>query len=311
MWLLFTQIPIGSVKSAFTSVNVALFALAGALMFVHQVLVAYSWYLILVAQKDSVSFWRVLQVHFIGNFFGVFMPTSVGMDVLRAYGLSRYLRRGVTAASSMFLSRVVGYLIFFALALAIALPVALQTDNGPLFWFVLTMAIGFVAGVWAILHPRALSLLGFLLRRIRLAGLVEKLREFQAGILAFRTRKGVLLRLAVWSLLYQVVGIYLHYLIGRSLGIDIALHYYFIYVPIIMAITLLPVSVGGLGTRELAFVAFFTPLGASNAEALSLSLLMFVLGLAIALVGGLLYWGSSQPEAVAREKQIETQSHEV
>ena len=38
--------------------------------------------------------------------------------------------------------------------------------------------------------------------------------------------------------------------------------------PIFMAVTLLPISIGGIGVREGAFVYFFVPIGLTTSEAL-------------------------------------------
>jgi len=80
--------------------------------------------------------------------------------------------------------------------------------------------------------------------------------------------------------------------VGHSIGIQLGMAYYFIYVPIIMAITIIPLSLAGIGIREGAFVFFFVPLGVPAAKALTLSLLLFVQMLIIALLGGILFMTS-------------------
>lgn len=294
------KIDVGEIVRAFRGVGIGLFALASAVFLVQQVLVAYSWQLLLKAQQSRVPFARVLQVHFIGTFFGIFMPTSVGMDVVRAFALSKHLKNGVDAVTSMFVSRVVGYLVFFAMALLVAVPVARMTHNQLLFWVVLAMAAVFVAAVWLVLHPRFLRPVAYLFGKIKLQRLVPKLEAFQNGIAALRRKRGLMLQVLLLSVAYQAVGILVIYLTGLSLQIAVGIQYYFIYVPLIMAITILPLSIAGIGVREGAFVFFFTPLGASEAQALTLSLLLFVQMLGLAVVGGLAYWVSG----LARVRQI-------
>jgi hypothetical protein len=52
----------------------------------------------------------------------------------------------------------------------------------------------------------------------------------------------------------------------------------------------LPLSFGGVGIREAAFLFFFLPLGnASPAEILSLSMSSYLLALMAGLLGGLIY----------------------
>jgi len=302
MAFLLYKVPISELKQAFSLLNVPLFAGAAGLFFLHQFLTAYCWQITLSAQNNAISIWRVVKVHFVGNFFGVFMPTSIGMDIVRTYSLSRQIKNGVDAASSMFVSRVVGYLVFFGIALVVAVPVVQKTGNVLFLWVVLAASTSFVVGCWVLVQPRFLKLVNLVFQRIRLGKIGDKLLHVQQGIIAFRNKKAALTKLIIWSALYQLLGIYIHYLVGISLGINVEFKYYFIFVPVIMAVTILPLSLGGIGTRELAFVALFSPLGVLKAQSLTLSLLLFALGVAVALFGGILYWTSERGEKKQPEK---------
>ena len=53
---------------------------------------------------------------------------------------------------------------------------------------------------------------------------------------------------------------------------------YFVFIPIILLVMLLPVTVNGLGTSQLAFAWLFTQAGVPEAHAVALSLLFVALG---------------------------------
>jgi hypothetical protein len=57
----------------------------------------------------------------------------------------------------------------------------------------------------------------------------------------------------------------------------------------ITAAALIPLSLNGLGIREGASVLLFSRVGITNAQALSLSLLMLLVGLLTGLIGGVIY----------------------
>ncbi|MCK4822914.1 flippase-like domain-containing protein, partial [bacterium] len=65
--------------------------------------------------------------------------------------------------------------------------------------------------------------------------------------------------------------------------------YFFLFVPIISVLTMLPISLNGIGIREGAFVFFFTKVGISSAQALSMSILTYTIVLLASLIGGLIY----------------------
>jgi hypothetical protein len=91
----------------------------------------------------------------------------------------------------------------------------------------------------------------------------------------------------------QILRIVQAYCLGRSLGIAVGVAAYFAFIPVILLIMLLPITVNGLGTSQAAFVWFFARAGVPNAPAFALSLLFVGLGIVGNLPGGVLYALSS------------------
>ncbi|MBM3255830.1 MAG: hypothetical protein FJZ08_05970 [Candidatus Omnitrophica bacterium] len=79
------------------------------------------------------------------------------------------------------------------------------------------------------------------------------------------------------------------YITALSLGVNINPIYFFIFIPVVGAITLLPISIGGLGVRENITVLFFASVGVSHNLALAISLLNSFFILIFGLIGGLAY----------------------
>ena len=64
---------------------------------------------------------------------------------------------------------------------------------------------------------------------------------------------------------------------------------YFIIVPLIMLLIMLPISVNGIGVREGSFVAFFRLMGVPPAESFAISFGVSVLTTLITALGGIFY----------------------
>jgi glycosyltransferase 2 family protein len=77
--------------------------------------------------------------------------------------------------------------------------------------------------------------------------------------------------------------------LGRALGIEAGLVMYFIFIPIVLLIMLLPITVSGLGTSQGAFGWLFGTIGVPAAAAVALSILFVALGIVGNLPGGVLY----------------------
>lgn len=287
--LLIWKSNLGDLLNVMANADLRLYVAAFALFLFQQVVVTYCWQLLLVAQSNAVPFLKTLQVHFVGSFFGTFLPSSISMDVVRAYHLSRHLRRGVDAASSMFVTRVAGFGINFLLALIVAVPVCRASNDFQILWTVAILTCAFFAAIWVILHRWSLQLLSSLLRRFNLAKIADKLLHVRESILEVAVSKSAMLKMLALSVFFQILGVVIIYVVGRGLSIDLGFWHYCIYVPLITAIAVLPVSVLGIGIREGAFVFFFTQAGVPKAAALSLSLLLFSQSLLMAAMGGIWY----------------------
>jgi hypothetical protein len=79
------------------------------------------------------------------------------------------------------------------------------------------------------------------------------------------------------------------YFVGLSLGLQVSFIYFLIFLPIIGAITLLPIALGGLGLREGLFVVYFAKAGVVKQLALAMSLLSFSFIVFYGAIGGLIY----------------------
>jgi uncharacterized membrane protein YbhN (UPF0104 family) len=98
---------------------------------------------------------------------------------------------------------------------------------------------------------------------------------------------------AVWqaigiSFIFNIMQIGWWWAVGKSLGYDIPLSYYFLTTPFMSLAILLP-SIGGLGIREFLAPLLFVPAGLTPDEAVALSLLVFVVERISGFLGAPIY----------------------
>lgn len=232
--------------------------------------------------------------YFVGMYFNLFLPTSVGGDVVRAWYLDNRSGRKLAAFASVFLDRVngVGVLVLLACiaSLSSAVPRPIWVDA--CVWGLLaagmagTIALPFVANLsfWSPNRARQLRTMTEIVRH-----------------------PGVLVQTTVVSVVVQVANVLIVWCLVRGLEFDVSLTYLGIVVPIISLLTMLPVSLNGMGIREGAMVLFLHPLGISDTQAMTLSLLWFSVYLAVGLMGGGVYLLGSfaRPEENAEESDTE------
>ena len=108
----------------------------------------------------------------------------------------------------------------------------------------------------------------------------ERLTRFFEALELYREKRTVFLRVYGYSLAAQGLFIVMVYFLGKSIHIDIPLAIFFLFMPLITVISMLP-SIGGLGVREAATVYLFrayVPLDEAVAFSLVFDLFLYVLG---------------------------------
>ncbi len=103
------------------------------------------------------------------------------------------------------------------------------------------------------------------------------------------------MRVTLMSIAVQVIRVLQAWCLGRALGIELPLTIYFAFIPVIVLIMQLPISVNGIGTTQAAFAWLFVPQGAGAAPVFAMSVLFLLLGIVGTLPGGVLYAFSHGP----------------
>lgn len=263
---------------------------AVALALVDRTLMAYRWMVLLCALTPGSRppFGAVLRIFFVSTFVGTFLP-SVGGDLYRAYSLSRMRVSGVEAAASVLMDRLLGVLSIVLVG-AGALLAARTLVRVPGIWIMLAGAsVVCVGAVLAVYSEHAAALSQSIVARVpyrkvqRLgSGLIDAIRRYA------RHHAEVTNVLAT-SILVQGIRVLQAYCLGESLGIGVPLWAYFAFIPTILLIMLLPITVAGLGTSQAAFPWLFGAVGVGAAPAVALSILFVALGIVGNLPGAVLY----------------------
>jgi hypothetical protein len=230
---------------------------------------------------------ELLRLTLIGLFFNNFLPSSVGGDVARGLGLAGGGVSKAAAAASVLVDRVVGVLALALLAVVGgALGAWLWPGEGP--WFAAGLfALAVVGLLVGLSRPRVL--VSFASMRGIPEGLARRVRRLLEALtlLAGRTRQ--LLDATALSLGLAACSAVFHWAVARSVGIEVPLLAWFVLVPTVMLFAALPITVNGLGLREIGFVGLLEARGVSEADAIVFAGLSFVIPLVFAVAGGVLF----------------------
>jgi len=289
IYLLFRRVDIHELAAVLKTSQWWLLILSTVVLCARHLIAAGRWSIMLVASGVRVPLARLLYWYMTATFFNMFLPTALGGDVVRIYQLGRHARRNADAAASVLMERVLGFLALIAMAV-VALVFSETGRQQPIICVAVAVAaLGYALVLVALFHRGFGRMLTSSLRRIGLPRIGEAAQRGYAALHSLQDHRWTLVMALVISIFFQGIGVICTYLVGLSLGLEVSLEYYFLSVPIIWLVTMLPISINGIGVREGGFVLFFTAAGVSTADALLLSLLTFAQLLLIGLLGGVLF----------------------
>ncbi len=261
---------------AFAELRVGLWLAAVAVLLVCQTVSARRWQVLSRELRFERPVLSLLGYYLIGMYFNLLLPTSVGGDVMRAWYLDGGSGRKLASFAAVLLDRLNGLVVLIVMACAAVVfsPEALPA------WIEWS--------VWGIAAAAGLGLAALpLLARLNL--LPENRRQQMRTMVHALRAPRALAEATLWSVVVQVGNVVLVWLIGLALGAEVPLAYYFVFVPMVSLLTLLPVSVNGMGVREGGVALFLKQYQVEESTALMLAMLWFAVFAVVGLLGGVVY----------------------
>jgi hypothetical protein len=298
--LLFGMIDRQALLDVFLNIR-PVYYIGGVLLYLGVIgLSAIRWQLILQTAGEPVNLWRLVVINFVGSFFNIFLPTAAGGDLARMYELSNSSRAGAHNVSSVLLDRLIGLASLVIIAL-VAVMVGFQyVASYAISLMVIGLTLAMIVG-WALFfNRRFMRQFRWTFRLPVMIKAEAKIRQLYDSLHDLQQQPRLMLSTFIFSFIVQMLNVVSAILIARALGIQVSALYFFIFYPITWVITMIPLSVNGLGLREGAFLFLFGQVGVTSSEAVALSLLVYSTHICSGILGGLLFLHSSFTQYVPK-----------
>lgn len=291
----------------FQSLSPWYFGLSLIVFAIAQVIISVRWWLLLRAQSIHIELWAAVRLFYLGLFYNNVMPGAVGGDLLKAWYVTKHTDKRLAGALSVFVDRVIGlagtlllaiftYLTFVRGRIAIG---GMGAGWLSRHWGVILWAVAAVGAVFAALlvHPAARARLAGTAAKVRVKGALL-LRGAKDAVVVYCSRPWTLLLALVLTLIAQSTVIAAFWLLGRDLGVEAGLSYYFVVFPVMWVVGAIPISIAGLGVTEAGTVGLFTLLaGTPRNLSTALALCQRFVWVLASLPGGLVHLlGAHLPE---------------
>ena len=265
-----------------TQANPWLLGLAVVMFLLTTFLNAHRWQLLAAAVGFHKPLISMVQYCFAGNFFNLFLPSTVGGDFSRCYYLSKGTGRYHHALYSVLADRVIGISVLFAFA---AGGILLGPGGVGLPWQLKAPILGGTLALFGVMpFMPALT--------TKLLGPQNKITQrFNNSVVQAYWRDRGLIGMALFlSVAMQLVIVLCHIAIGLALGLqNIPFWYYFIFYPSVAVLGFVTPSFNGVGIREWAYTYFLTMAGVDQTHAVTYAIMWLGLNTFNALFGGIVY----------------------
>ena len=201
-----------------------------------------------------------LKLYLLGMFYNLFLPGGIGGDAYKGYVLKKeYGIKTKRVVAIMVLDRLSGLLLLFVYACLLGLMLEANSQTG--FRIAIVLAIFLSIAVFWALNKRFFHYV---------YPVFWKSIGYSAGV--------------------QLLQLLSVLLIWKALGIDSALVPYLFVFLVSSIVAVLPVTIGGIGSRELVFLYGAQWLGLEEGSAISISVIFFLITALVSLFGVLYHF---------------------
>jgi uncharacterized protein (TIRG00374 family) len=278
----------------------------------------FKWLLMLRLQGARPGFPFLMKTYFIGYFFTVLLPSTVGGDVVRSYYTGKEVGDHYTAATSIFFERFSGILLL--LFFAIVTPFL----RWPLlsYWRIIVPILGAVLlltillayslsekllnGTVSLLQSIArfsrdhfekvpfLNRTGISVKVVSVGDMLSRrggkfFRTIRETAGYFREQPSYLAWTVFLTLLFYVITWFNILVAFKTFRIEVGMFEIVALLPIIMLVSLMPISIGGIGLAEGAYVFYFSLVGVPVESSFIMSIFLRFKLMVVACIGLLFY----------------------
>lgn len=269
----------GSLTAAVGSIGIGTVAIVCGIFTLDRLLMTYKWLRLLRHRGFSIPLLVGMQVYCASMVWGLFLPSSVGADAIRAVSISRLNVPLSEATASIAIERLIGVAVTALFAAASLIVLAhldlLDARLGFVWWASAVMAFCAALLFFACTHRGTYSILTKLIpRRLNRQKLLKLVSTFHEAFTAHRRAPRELVSFATLTAVEQLFGVCATWVIAAAMGLDVEFTMLAAAVLLSFFFSRIPISLGGIGVYEGVFVLITSSAGVSIAEGAAIALVM-------------------------------------
>lgn len=215
----------------------------------------YRWQILLRGQEIELGFGWLSTSYFVGRYFGIVTPSTMGLDGWRLYDTIRLTRKPIECTTALAVERLIGLVGLFVVIL-LFMPFA-NLEGESLGELVSAMKIplgaGILFGILLLLQPSWFTWMVGLMPHPKLKNFLKNAIE---SATAYSSHRGALLVALACAVFGQITTMFMYFGNAMALQVEGVTMAQVLYASAVMTLgTFLAPSASGEGVRELIFVA--------------------------------------------------------
>jgi len=244
------------------------------------------WFIIARYQKIDVPFLEAIKINLIGSFYGFVTPSKVG-SVMRSEYLKKYTNNKLGKGISNFVLDKTLDLCSIFILVAVFSFIFKEIFSVSIFYYSIILLIILSLGFFIFIKKeRSKKILRIIYKKLIPERLKEKARHGFNSFYEDMPKKRYFSLFFLVNIINWIVSYSILFFVGRAIGIEVSFFYFLAILPIATLIAQIPITVSGLGIREITLIGLFGLFGIEAAIVFSMSIIgLFIGGIIPALIG--------------------------
>lgn len=275
---------------------------AATLMTANRLLMPVKWNILLRSHQLILGWRQAISIYYVATFFGLFLPTTIGADSLRAIYTKKAGLRLQQALASIVVERLLGALTILAIGIMgiVTLLTVFTGNTESPYDANLSKILTTISAIlllliicFSITLSDWFAKLALRTKEFKQANLIiDKLYTLYSAYSDYRDQKAVMFLFVALTMLEVSMPIIWSWLVALAIGLDqINPLHFFAFVPLTLLISRLPISIDGFGVNEAAYVYFLSLAGVASEEGFAIGFITHILYL-ICLTPGLILFAT-------------------
>lgn len=276
-WIL-KSVNINETIKVLSRTNFSCFLLAFLLTNFSNIILTLKWQRLAKPLKIKSNFIELLKLNYISIFYSIFVPGQASGELIKGLKLTKKEGEHEKVWIPILIDKVTNLLMIFLIGF-----VAILYDNSFNRNPSLIFSVSFLTAVLLFI-----TMILFSEKTNKFVGLF-KIKNFSLNYFeSYKKNNLLMLETFIWSFLVKLPHIFSFYFLALGLKLGLSLTQSAWLFSIVSIASLLPISFSGLGVREGTVLVLFSKLGIQSPQALSFSMLIFIIGIISGLIGGLI-----------------------